>query len=244
MQTPSRHDASLRKIQEFLTPYYTLPRTSGGHDLLHIKRMIAMGPKIQSAIPGFELPEYIAAVWLHNMDRSPELKQQMEAAGGFESYCHVLLYGTTFPGISRHRIAIAAREHSKKYNSPGDSPLLVALRTADMIDRFGAIGALEVAAHRGAELPIYNEGQMFGVIYFEQNDESQLQTLYHDHLRVISWYQGLTDAGRNLVPQKNFRFLIAFTRQLAEEVAEITGAENKVENDLQAALGIYYEAYA
>jgi len=225
-------------LKSFLTPHYTLPNISGGHDTPHVVRMCAMAPKLASVLT-FDSDEFETAVWMHNIDRSKTLRLQVDKAGGFIAYCVRLLAESPFSGEEQNRIAIAVRDHVHKEEEETDSQLLLALKAADKMDRFGPLGILAIAAHRGSILPAYNENRPFG---YDTIDEEGLDSLYNDVFRVMTWYRHMhSDAIRELVDKENFRFYVEFARQLGKEIAEITQKPpNEVEYSVQKALGKHY----
>ncbi len=228
-----------RSLELYLKPHYAPPNIFGGHDYTHVQRMVRLGSQIRDRLNiDFAMDEFVTAVWLHNLDRASSLKHDIQKAGGLSNYCLLLLATSSFNIHQRERILDAVMQHSKKDDDPSDSALLTALRVADKLDRIGPLGILASAADRGGLLLPYNDKKPFQV---ESTAEKNLQTIYNDLIRVLEWYGMLpSDKARSLVNKRRLKFYIEFLRMLGEEVSEVTNKENRVEEDVQKALGPYY----
>jgi len=222
------------------------------HDVDHVRRVEAFGPRIAEATGlVFDPDEWVAAVWLHNLDRIPG-----------ESYRK--LYGPQPPMISaplpvvdwsyddwlqkskfdaeaRNRIIDAVQQHSKFKDDPADSHLLTALRIADKLDSLGPIGIVRSVSGRST-LPLYDPQKPFG---FGSTVEGRMKTVYDDFFRVVEWVGMMpSDAARALINKQEFRANIDYLRALGREIAGRLGVDNLVEQDIKKALGSYYEEYA
>jgi hypothetical protein len=231
----------LTTLKNRFRPHYTLENISGGHDEPHVGRMETLYDEINPLLGNVvDRSEFVAAGWLHNVDRSRSLHEEVEKVG-LEQYCRGILKTSPFSSESQNRIAVAVREHINKPAAASDGPLTLALKTADAIDRFNAVGVLSIAAHRGSKLPIYDLEKPFGFTGVEEQD---LKTLYHDFMRVTSWYSHLfSDEARELANKYGFRTFIGFIRWLATDIARFTNQPNTVEQDLAVALGPYYSSF-
>lgn len=240
---------------------------SGGHDTTHVERLISIGKIVQRITKlQFDWNEFVAAVWLHNLDRALKLRKEIEERGaawaqknqayfddlihdeedvkafirvrGLEIYCRELLEWSPFNEDARDRIVDAVLHHSKFADEPGDSPLLTALRIADKVDRMGPSGIRDAAAHRGQVLPPYDEQRPFG---YGSTEEDRMKTLYDDLFRILEWYGMLpSEEARRVVNMEYFCFYILYVRMLGKEIADRLGIENKVEEDIKQALGQHY----
>lgn len=224
-------------LSERLKPHFMPPLTAGGHEYTHCQRMISIGKQINFL--AFNWHEFVAAVWLHNLDRSTAYRATIENTGLAPAVRNLLLHSPFLEAI-RERIIKAVVLHSKKDDSPDDTPLLTALRIADKIDRISASGILTSAAFHGGSLLLYDPAQPFGY----DSSQRKPRTIYEDMLFVLEWYKMLpSDDARALVTIDRRRLRLAFLRGLGDEVAERHGVENRVEEDIQRALGPYYEEW-
>jgi hypothetical protein len=220
---------------------YSAPRTPGGHDADHIKRMLRMESKIASVLD-FDPWEYRVAVWLHNLDRIEAFRAPLKQKGVFGYVERVVLEGSPFSPAARARIAYAVSRHAKKDDEPGDSSLLTALRIADKLDRLGPLGILSAAAFRGGELPLYDARSPFG---YASTAEERLKSVYNDFFRVLEWVGMLpSDAARSLINREHLAAYVAFLRALGKELSDRLEVEDRVEDDIRRALGSYHAEFA
>lgn len=209
---------------------------TGGHDINHIRRMIEMGSEFSEFLD-FDSSEYKVAVWLHNIDRSSLVTGEKDT----KTVLNELLESSHFDDTARERIVSAVLEHSKKDDEPTDTTLLQALRLADKWDRIGAIGVVEIIAYRGGSLLAYDPSEPFG---YDLTAEGRIKTLYQGFFRVLEWYayfpliRKLSDKH----PER-MQILLDFIRAFGSEIAKCYGVENKVEADIEKALGAYYQNF-
>lgn len=221
-----------------LRPAYTPPNAKGGHDYTHVERMVKLGERINFL--EFNKQEYKVAVWLHNIDRSLKYWEEIEC-DGIKAVVRRFLIESPFAWDARDRIVKAVFEHSKKDDEPGDSTLLTALRIADKVDRFGALGVIAIVALHGNILLPYNPEEPFG---YASTAERKLSSIYNDCFRVLEWYAMLpSDKARALIAPEKLEYFISTLRLLGREIADATGAKNLVEEDIKKALGSYYEPW-
>lgn len=235
----------LRELEAKLTPHYTPPACPGGHDFLHVKSMIQLGPQIQSLMmteenKRFELFYYDITCWLHNIDRPHEFKKQI---GGDKrklvDICDNYLSGSPLSTEKYLLVVNAVVEHPKfKDDLVNDSYLLTAVRIADKVVRLGPDGIVSAAAFRGPELLAYDPNNPFG---YQSTVEGKLKTVYNDFMRVLEWYGMLPfDWARDLVKLEDINTYLNFVRSFGRMIAKRCGVKNLVEEDIQKALGAYY----
>ena len=225
-----------------LREVYVSPHVGRGHDFYHIERMVARGSQIREHLV-FDLEEYGAAVWLHNVDRCAALKGDVVACGGLPRYLLALLEQSQFTGDAKGRIVDAVLQHSKKDDEPGDSPLLTALRVADKLDRFNPTGIVEAAASWG-HLPIFDPEHPFGYDSSEPGERGAAghKSIYQTYYRVLEWVAMLpADWARELIPRQHLRLFITFLRLLGAQAADQFHVEDRAEEDIRRALGSYYD---
>lgn len=230
-----------QEIAIALTPLYTPANVGGGHDVSHVLRMIEIGKKIKLHLD-FDWDEYVIVCWLHNIDRCHTYKKDIKKQG-LANVISGLINDLTTSGFAKTQMLVAILQHNKKDDDlEFDSSLLTALRIADKLDRLGPLGIVACAAHRGGEKPAYHPTQPFG---YDQTHEDGIKTIYTDYFRVLEWYGMLPyDWARDLVNKKLFTVYIDFLRALGEEIALVTQTENAIENDIQRALGQYYQEFS
>ncbi len=224
-------------IQAWLSPIYVSPHGEGGHDLIHVCAIEKLGLRIAQFL-SFDPEEYRVASWLHNLDRCFALQPEIQRAGGLKQYLGAILGRSPFNEASRNRIVDAILQHSKRLDEPADSSLLTALRIADRVERFTPLNIIASAAHRGHELPLYDRSQPFGF-------RTMRPCVFKFFFWNLEWVGMLpSDEARALINPAYLRFFLDFLRLLGRDIAEREGIENRVEEDLKAALGAYYEKWA
>ena len=229
-------------LEAKLASLYAMPNSPGGHDILHVRRMIDMGPRI-AEVTGltFDLDEYAAAVLLHNIDRGAAV-QGVAKLISLGQLVKVLLDETAFSPEAKDRIIVVVLQHSKKDDEPGDSTLLQAVRIADKLDRLGPLGIVSAAAFRGSELPLYDPVHPFG--YTSTAEGKMMKTVYVDFFRVMEWVGMLpSDQARSLINRNDMTAFINYVRAFGREIALRHGVVNRVEDDIKKALGSYYNLY-
>ncbi len=233
-------DEFLSGLADRLTEHYRHPDCAG-HDTPHIMRMLMKEGDIRKVVDYFDHQEWIAAVWLHNLDRAPNL-QSIIGTNGLEKAVMAFLNDSPFTQDAIARVADAVAQHSKRDDEPRDSPLLTALRIADKLDRLGPIGALTAAMIHGPKMPIYEPDDPFGMI---STEEGRLKSIYNDLFRLLEWVDMLpSDAARSLINRVDLLALINFVRALAAQISIMHQEENPVEAQIQKALGRHYETFA
>ena len=226
-------------LAEKLSPIYIVPRAQGCHDLPHVTRMVAMADEICELI-GVDKYVFQITVWLHNADRIPEFKEQIETMG-LELFLRGF-FPMDFPTSMTEEIIDAVLKHSKKDDESQDSPLLQALRLADKWDRIGLFGAVSGFEWLGCKLPSYDPEHPYG---YGSTAEGQYKTLYQNLFRVLEWY-GMSVQVRVLAERHpcKMRNLLFFIRAYAQEISEAHDLRNTSEDDIKKALGEHYEKWA
>lgn len=236
--TSNQFEKYLAGLSGRLIPlYHPKVMGMGGHDVMHILRLVAMESEIAEYL-SFNHYEYQTAVWLHNADRSPSLVGRRS----LEKVLYGLLEPSPFNNLARSRIVTAVLEHGKKEDSPNDSTLLQALRLADKWDRIGALGVVDVVAFRGGYLPSYDPADPFG--RSDQTTEGQIKTIYQGFFRILEWYAEFPLIRRLTKKHPGrMRLFLDFIRAFGSEVAERHTTQNHVEEDVKKALGLYYDKW-
>lgn len=242
----------LSGLKQMLEELYEVGSAGGiCHDVDHVRRVAAFGPRIAEAtgLP-FDLHEFEVAAWLHNLDRIPAVQQtQLGILTGrhalrmvsLEGQLWKLLETSDFNAGSQQRIVTAVLQHSKFADEPGDSALLTALRIADKLDSLGPIGIVRSVSGR-SNLPLYDPKRPFG---YGSTVEDRMITVYDDFFRVLEWIGMLpSHEARSLINKRDLRANIDYLRALGHEIAHRLGIENLVEADISRALGSYYQTYA
>ncbi len=236
------HIEFLAELKRKLEPLYATAVVGGVcHDTDHVRRVMAFGPKIARATGlRFDLEEFEAAVWLHNLDKIPSVLHALKVTS-LRVLLASLLGGSDFSRDAQERIVDAALRHSKKDDEPGDSALLTALRIADKLDSLGPIGIARSVSGR-MTLPLYDRQNPFG---FGSTSDERMKTVYDDFFRIIEWVGMLpSDAARGLIDKQDFRANVDFLRAFGRELGARLGVDNRVEQDIKRALGPYYQSYA
>lgn len=212
-----------------------------GHDTYHVRRMELLGPKIATFLD-FDMDEYVAAVWLHNLDRAPASVLPNIGTSFYEQAMGYLA-DSNFDAEAKERIAITAATHQKRDDEPGDSTLLTAVRIADKCDRMGPIGIMTSSMIYGYQLPIHPGDKP---VALTNTALSKMQTIYDDFFRILEWVNMLpSDKAREvMIDPVALRSFIDFVRALAQEISVRFGVENHSEQDIKRALGKFYDTYA
>jgi hypothetical protein len=228
-------------LKGVLIPAYTPPRAPAGNDHLHCDRMATYwGPRIRAFL-AFDTAEYLTACWLHNLDVTQTGKRPFEE---IEPELWGLLGDSPFGREARGRIVDAVRQHPKFKDDPADSALLTALRIADKVDKLddATMGIIGACAMRGTQVLAYDPKQPF---HYGSTDDGKLKSVYNDFMRQLEWYGMLpSDEARSLVADDSMRFYVQFLRRYGAFVARHTGLKDECDDDLQKALGPYYDRFA
>ncbi len=233
------NEAYLTSLRTRLTTQYTPGQGGqGGHDIGHILRMVRMYDELLPLIEAHvNRTVYEVTVWLHNVDRYPELiPYKYESV--IVTSLHVMLKESGFDERTQYNIVTAILEHGKYKDDPEDSALLRMLRLADKWDRIGYMGAVSGFAWRGNELPAYDPQKPFG---YGSTAEGSYTNLYQNLFRIMEWYADF-ELIRVLCARHPWRFenFLAFVRGFAAEIADAHGVPNTVEDDIRKCLGMYY----
>lgn len=224
-------NAYLERLAAELTPAYEARSVVPGHDTSHVLRMIARAPQI-THLRDLDQGELAAAIWLHNLDRAPDLGIGLDI---LEDASRKYLAGSPFSDVARQRIAVAAGEHHWKNGKPGDSSVLIALRALDRLDRMNALGVLTAATTHGIDKPLYIPRDPFR---YELDEDGQPFSVYDDLAgRIMEFPLLLPPETRYLIDTQGMRDLVAYVRALAGHVCRAHGLENGAERDLLKALG-------
>ena len=236
---PDNFAAYISRLAGALTPAYTSPTLVPGHDVTHVLRMIGRAPEITN-LPGLNQDELVTAIWLHNMDRAPDLGVGLDE---LEKASWNYLEESPFDNAARQRIAIAAGRHHEKLAQPDDSDVLTALRVLDRIDRMNALGVLSAATNHGRDKPLYVIRDPFRYVLA---DDGQPYSVYDDIAgRIMEFPLMIEPSMRYLIDVQGMRDLVDYTRTLATHICRMHNLENGVEQDLLKALGPQlYDEYA
>lgn len=221
-----------------LEPLYHLPHVLGGHDMLHVKRMEKLGERILPNMPTVDPAEYKVTVWLHNLDRCVALKEDIVKRGGIQVFMRLLLQNSPFGEEQKERIIDAVSRHNKRDDDlTNDSPLLIALRIADKLDRFTPLNIMSGSAHR-SNIPHFDFGMPFD---YRNNKPCHLKY----YLWNVEWYGMFPyDWARNLVDKEFFAGFLSFIRQTGRDISERLEIPNEIEKELRLALGRYYDEWS
>jgi hypothetical protein len=213
-----------------------------GHDEAHIRAMLAIGPRI-THLPGLDLDVFAAAVWLHNLDRPPEIRLRIESSS-FAAVVEEYLELSPFTPELRDDIVVAVVTHSKKHDEPNDSSCLRALRAADKVSRLDPAGALSAAQIHGKR-GLYDPTRDPFVVKLGEPGGWPM-TVYDDFAgRLMEWPRLLPPEARYLISLEDMRALVSYIKDFAAMVCRRHGLHNGVEDDLRRALGPeLYELYA
>ena len=227
------------KLARILRTVYVYPKIVPGHDYLHVERMLILGPRIQGILGHegkrlvFDPDEYETAVWLHSLDRVEEFR------GRDEDITAEFLADSPYDHAARARIFDVLRQHAKRDDEPGDSPLLTAVRVADKIDRLTPINIVAAGASLANLLP-YDPADPWW--HGGSTAEPRLRTQLTAFFRVLEWYAMLpSDEARALVSPVGLKAQIVFLRTTAAWLADLLDVPNEMEADIRLALGKYYD---
>lgn len=231
----------LETLKGQLSPLYTQPIATGGHDLPHVVRVAEMYPQIRFLVPDVNETLYQIAAWLHNIDRVPHLQKGAIRLRGLKAVLYEYLNPSDLTAEDKSFVVDAVLQHSKKKDEPDDSPLLRALRIADKWSRIDVLGITSGIAWLGGELPLYHIEKPF---VYGSTAEGEWKTHYGNFFRIIEWYAMYKDI-RKLVARNpyGFREILFFVRAWGRAIAAAHNVTNTVEEDLRKCLGDYYKAW-
>ena len=224
----------LQKLDGKLRPMYEVSNAEG-HDNRHVDGMLRLGPQIRNHLT-FNVAEFHAAVWLHNLDR-------FLPAGGrpvFEAACVGLLADSPFQPEGRERILTAVLRHSTLFKDDDRSDLQKALQIADMVEKLAGPWAIVVGAvFSGQRFPLCNPASPFEY----GNTDNPQRNVLTNYWRHFEWYAMIPRWARALVPLEHRLLSLMFIRQLGQKIAQDHGIENKIEDCLRKALGPTFDEF-
>ncbi|PIR89080.1 MAG: hypothetical protein COU07_03245 [Candidatus Harrisonbacteria bacterium CG10_big_fil_rev_8_21_14_0_10_40_38] len=222
---------------------YSFQNTQSGHDVAHPLRMILVMQEMTSPpFPSFDSTELETAIWLHNLDRAKSLKERISYLG-LRIVAERFLDQSPFCRKTKDEIILAVTEHSKKDDESDDPPLLQLVRILDKVDRLRhpTIELVSCGACYGDKLPLYRLKNPFGY----KSAIKEYRSVYDNFFRILEWVGMLPlEAARNLAGTDNIQFFVTMVRHFGKDVAKSLSIENRVEEDIKKALGIYYDRYA
>ncbi len=226
-------------LNVYFAGYYKAGNVTGGHDWSHVRDVEGMGQQIQRYL-SFDPQEFIVAAILHNSDRPFELKRIITQMGGWEILLRQLLSRSLFSPEAQDRIVFAVLHHSDKHLPDPAPPLAVALQDADKLVRFRPSNLLYAGAHGGSMgIPAFLHAAPFGFTSTREKDRSSMWLGFMGNLEWIGMLS--CDEARELIDRDYLTLFIYFLRLFGREIAEYTGCEDTSEDDIQKALGVYYE---
>ncbi|MEK9173239.1 MAG: hypothetical protein AAB594_01540, partial [Patescibacteria group bacterium] len=98
--------AFLDHLENTLTPEYIPPKVFGGHDFTHVKQLISLAKNRIYRVVFFNMDEFEAAAWLHNLDRAAGFQNRISIEG-LGSVCRLLLENSPFGNEICERIVKA-----------------------------------------------------------------------------------------------------------------------------------------
>ena len=240
-----RTRAFVERLAARLRPLYTPPMVEGAHDFLHVERMVKLGPRILGirGLTGplrFNIHEFTAAVWLHNLDRSSYAETARAKGTALRGLASEFLEDSPFAADARERIVDAVLRHSKKDDELGDPDLLQAVRVADKVDRFSPSGIVGAGQYLFNSLP-YSPANPF---VYGSTAEKDLKNVFGTFMRPLEWYAMLpSDEARALIDPRFMELFLEFLRCFGEEIARHLDVPNDAESMLKKALGSYYDRF-
>lgn len=204
----------LQEVEKILTPWYQIKEDAcaAGHDIDHIKRMLAISELIftDKEVDIFLLK---LAIWFHNLDRSKKFN------GDEGDFINELLSKHQVKQEDIDMVADAVKRHSH-LNTPNDSILLQCLKDCDMLD-VGATGILRIAGPRGSSLPLYLPEDFSSKT--KDTSEKALRSMIQDIDRCLEWIDlgMIRNAKAREFAKKRFEFMRAFRKEIEEELREL-----------------------
>ncbi len=149
------------------------------------------------------------AALLHDVGRTqpgPEGEHGARSA----SMVAPILAGMPLSDDEQKAVLHAVRWHN---SLRGDSPLLLVLRDADMLDGLGALGIMRAFMSR-SYLPPYDPDDPFG------DNDNRWPALYcsDQFLGQMAWYYKLNTATARQMAEARFGFMVAFVAQVHSEL--------------------------
>ncbi len=244
---------------------------AGGHDITHVRRLISLEPRIREKTGlEFDHEEFVAAVWLHNLDRAPMFRDDIETRGrAWAQKCSECLPDTDGPihdeedikaFVKVRGLEIFCREllewngfnedardrivdtvmHHSKFADDPDDSSLLA--ALRIADKVDRMGPLGLMASASFRGSYVSPYDEEYPFGYGSTEEGRMKTLYDDLFRIMEWYGMLpSDKAREVVNKEYFSLFIMYVRMLGREIAERTGTEDNVLADIKRALGPHYQ---
>ncbi len=187
----------------------------GAHDVGHLLRVAAW--TLTLAEPSVSSTEVIVAALLHDLVNLPkDSPQRSEASALSAAEARLLLADRDVNPEAVERIAQAITDHSFSRGAVPRSDLGRALQDADRLEALGAIGVFRCAA----------TGAVMGTDFFDGDDpwakhrelDDRRHSVDHFFAKLLRLPETMTTEAGRREAQRRAAFMVAFLRQLGEEI--------------------------
>lgn len=199
---------------------------SPGHDLLHVKRVVALSAQLAASEPAADARVAVTGAWLHELINLPKDHPQSAESGVLcaEEARRVLValqvhpaFATQEPGFA-DKVAQCIHEHAYSKGTKPSTLESCILQDADRLDAMGALGIARCfATASDMKRPFYCEDDP-GCVQRAPNDKAF--TLDHFFRKLLKLKEGLhTELARTLAERRH-AFLVTYVHEFARELAE------------------------
>jgi uncharacterized protein len=186
------------------------------HDLLHVKRVVAMARKL-SAEEGADLNIVLPAAWLHDIVNLPKDHPDRKRASQMAADTALkFLKSINYPEEYYSSIAHAIEAHSFSANIKPESIEAKIVQDADRLDALGAIGMarlISVATQMGRAF--YSESDPF---FKHRTPDDSKFTIDHIQLKIKTISETMNTTSARLEAKKRFSYMKLFLDELEGEI--------------------------
>jgi uncharacterized protein len=191
--------------------------TDAGHDLGHVRRVVAAAKKLaegEGADPWVVVP----AAWLHDCVVVPKDDPRRKEASRLAAEAAVgFLKAAGFPEGKLDAIAHAIEAHSFSAKGKPKTPEAAVVQDADRLDALGAVGAARCFAVSGAMgRPVVDPDDPFPD---EREPDDRRSAVDHVHTKLLRLPATMTTAAGRAEAERRAAFLRVFLDQLRSELA-------------------------
>ncbi|MBU0907624.1 MAG: HD domain-containing protein [Nanoarchaeota archaeon] len=201
------------KLENEVAKYYD---KSGGHDIHHVKRVLALAKRIAKKEKNVDLNVLIASVFLH------DIAKRMEENGECSDHAiqgvkmsHSILKKIGFPENKIEEVAYCIKVHRKTQKIKPQTIEAKILQDADKIEVFGAIGIARTFADLSARGMLLHDDESRKLTYFEDTKTDSIL----EYLRSLAFAtpnKFNTKTGWRVVKER-LKFVNQFVKQFDKE---------------------------
>ncbi|MEL0660288.1 HD domain-containing protein [Psychromonas arctica] len=191
-------------------------KTDLAHDLLHVKRVVALATQIAKGEQA-ELNVVLPAAWLHDCLSYPK-NHALRSLSSLHAADKAIIFLRSIDYPEQYLLAIhhAISAHSVSGGLVADTLEAKIVQDADRLDALGAIGIARcIQVSSQLQRPLYSPEDAFAV---DREVDDQRFTIDHFYKKLLTLAASMnTELGKEIALQRT-RFMESYLKQLALEV--------------------------